>query len=50
MLYIHKDFSNITYEFILTLKGEVVNQGDGWESPEEIKDWLDKTKQALEEK
>jgi hypothetical protein len=50
MLDIHKDSSNITYEFILSLKGEVINQGDGWQSPEEIKNWLENTKKAMEEK
>jgi hypothetical protein len=46
-LYIHTDTSEETYEYILRKNGEDFLMGDGYETMEEIKEWLKELRDIL---
>ena len=46
-LYIHEDTSGETYEYILRKNGEDFLMGDGYETMNEIKEWLSELRAVL---
>lgn len=47
MVTIRKDATGITFEYILSLKGRDILQGDGWESRAEILTFLKEIVEAV---
>lgn len=50
MVEIKKDTSGKTLQYILTLKGKEIMCGDGYETEEEIHEFMDELVEAIKEK